>query len=153
MEKFQKLLMLEKLCLASADSMVPMALNIFLSNLNKLTRLLHILCATFHNILCLVKCLFVPKIKNTLMNLNLLYFSRPMIAWRHTVLPTFGLFCKTQKLVHAGSQIRVNARTGSYHLLFIAQWILSTFYCLMYAVFQLLYTVNFLLFTVNCLII
>ena len=42
----------------------------------------------------------------------ILYPWKPRQAFKYTVLPIFGLFCKSTKWGHAGSQIRVNAQTG-----------------------------------------
>ena len=53
------------------------------------------------------------------MTLNFLVLSQthvPWQAWRYTVLPNFGLSCKTQEGGHAGRQIRVIARTGLYEV-------------------------------------
>ena len=71
-----------------------------------------------NNILCLVKCLFVPKIKKTMLNLNFSYYPRPMYPGKHgeTQFFPFWTVLQTPKWGHAGRQIRVNAWTGSYKL-------------------------------------
>ena len=66
-----------------ADSMDSMTQFFFKSNLKKCTRIFQMLSAIIKNILCLVKCLFVPKIQETLMNLNILYYLRPMYPGKH----------------------------------------------------------------------
>ena len=92
------------------------------TNLTKLSRLdFKDFKGIINNISCGVNCLFVTKILNTLMKSFFFVFFVPGLAWRFTVLSTFGLFWKTLKLGHAGSQIRVNARTG-YKL--IERWLL-----------------------------
>ena len=72
---------------AFADSTVPISLNILISHLKKWTWLFQILSAFFNNILCLVMRLFVPKIQKILMNLNFLYYPRPMFPSKHGDTP------------------------------------------------------------------
>ena len=59
--------------------------------------------AIFHNTLCLLKCLLVPKIKEEKnMNLNFWYFSRPMYPGKHgdtQFFPLLDCFARPQNEV------------------------------------------------------
>ena len=68
---------------ALSDSTVSLAFKFCELNLKKFTSIFQILSAIFTNILCLVKCLFEPKIQMTLMNQKLSYYPRPMYPGKH----------------------------------------------------------------------